>query len=183
MKGFTSGLLLIFLLLAINSAGCRVESTSSDYIGQEASEIKSLSQQEIRAYQEGQGMGLAKAAELNGYPGPRHVLELSKDLLLTTDQLSKVNRIYERMHARAVGLGRSIIQKEKALEESFASGQATAQSIAEMTRDIGIIQSSLREAHLLAHLETLRTLKDDQMRRYYRLRGYSDALPHEGSHR
>jgi hypothetical protein len=31
-------------------------------------------------------MGMAKAAELNGYPGPAHVLALAKPLGLTDDQ-------------------------------------------------------------------------------------------------
>lgn len=182
MKPFSFYAMLAFLLVVTPSTGCGGDERHSDYVGQETREIKSLSPQDIREYQEGEGMGLAKVAELNGYPGPRHVLDLSEELSLTSDQLSGVRGIYERMHTRAVELGENIVEKERTLDQIFASGQATAEGIVEMTRDIGTIQSSLREAHLLAHLETLQILKDDQVRRYYSLRGYSHALQQEGSH-
>jgi hypothetical protein len=38
-------------------------------------------------------MGMAKAAELNGYPGPRHVLDLSPELHLTDAQTKLVRGI------------------------------------------------------------------------------------------
>ena len=39
-----------------------------------SSPIRGLSEQEIDDLTNGRGMGLARAAELNGYPGPLHVL-------------------------------------------------------------------------------------------------------------
>ena len=42
--------------------------------------IKALSDQQIADLGAGRGMGLALAAELNGYPGPSHVLELADKL-------------------------------------------------------------------------------------------------------
>src|SRR5436305_987981 len=47
--------------------------------------IKSLTADEIKAYEEGTGHGMAKAAEQNHYPGPRHVLDLSKELKLSAE--------------------------------------------------------------------------------------------------
>src|SRR5512140_1710908 len=47
---------------------------TSPYAGEEKREIKSLSADVIEQYNQGEGMGMAKAAELNHYPGPRHVL-------------------------------------------------------------------------------------------------------------
>ena len=44
--------------------------TPSSYAGQEQRTIKALSDQEIRDLLEARGMGLAKAGELNSYPGP-----------------------------------------------------------------------------------------------------------------
>jgi hypothetical protein len=38
-------------------------------------------------------MGMAKAAELNGYPGPAHVLSLATQLGLTPDQHQQVTAI------------------------------------------------------------------------------------------
>jgi hypothetical protein len=63
--------------------------SQSPYVGQESREIKALSPQEISDYLSGKGMGLAKAAELNGYPGPAHVIELAAELELTPEQKTK----------------------------------------------------------------------------------------------
>jgi hypothetical protein len=38
------------------------------YAGQQARTIKALSDEDIAALRKGEGMGMAKAAELNGYP-------------------------------------------------------------------------------------------------------------------
>ena len=59
---------------------------ASPYAGEQSRSIKSLSQQDVADYMAGKGMGCAKAAELNGYPGPAHVLELADQLALTPSQ-------------------------------------------------------------------------------------------------
>jgi len=64
----------------IFSAGFASANQLSPYVGQEQREIKSLSPDEVKDYLAGKGMGLAKAAELNHYPGPAHVLELASQL-------------------------------------------------------------------------------------------------------
>ena len=51
---------------------------ASPYAGQESRRIKSLSEQDIAELRAGRGWGLAKAAELNGMPGPAHLLELRR---------------------------------------------------------------------------------------------------------
>ena len=43
------------------------------YAGQQARSIKALDDAEIDTLLNGRGMGLARAAELNHYPGPKHV--------------------------------------------------------------------------------------------------------------
>jgi len=50
--------------------------------GQQARPIKTLSDDDLAAPRNGEGMGMAKAAELNGYPGPKHVLDLAQQLRL-----------------------------------------------------------------------------------------------------
>jgi len=42
-------------------------------------------------------MGLAKAAELNHYPGPRHVLDLASELKLSEEQRLRIEQIYNTM--------------------------------------------------------------------------------------
>ena len=71
------------------------------YAGQEARTIKALSDDDIAALRKGEGMGMAKAAELNGYPGPVHVLALAAQLGLTETQQRDVRAIFERMSAAA----------------------------------------------------------------------------------
>lgn len=53
------------------------EMPATPYAGQQTRTIKALSDDEIAALRNGEGMGMAKAAELNGYPGPIHVLSLA----------------------------------------------------------------------------------------------------------
>lgn len=48
----------------------------SPYSGTEARPVKALNEQQVADLRAGRGMGLALAAELTGYPGPSHVLEL-----------------------------------------------------------------------------------------------------------
>jgi hypothetical protein len=50
-------------------------------------------------------MSLALAAELNGYPGPRHVLELGEQLGLTEQQRAGVQRLFDDMTAEVLPLG------------------------------------------------------------------------------
>ena len=42
-------------------------------------------EQERAALERGEGFGMALAADRNGYPGPRHVLELKAELKLTPE--------------------------------------------------------------------------------------------------
>jgi hypothetical protein len=56
------------------------------YAGLQNRSIKSLSDQQIADLNAGRGMGLALAAELNGYPGPMHAIELASDLHLSPER-------------------------------------------------------------------------------------------------
>ena len=69
----------------------------SPYAGQESRESKALSPQEVPDLLAGKGMGLAQAAELNGYPGPMHVLELAAQLQLPPDHTSKTEALFKKV--------------------------------------------------------------------------------------
>jgi hypothetical protein len=58
----------------------------SPYAGMQTRPIKALSAEQVADLKAGRGMGLAMAAELNGYPGPAHVLELADKLDLSDQQ-------------------------------------------------------------------------------------------------
>jgi len=87
------------------------QATHSPYVGRGKGALKTLFEEEIQALLNSQGMGLAKAAGLNHYPGQRHVLDLATPL-----QLSETQQIYDRMHQEAVRLGTLIVDKEQELD-------------------------------------------------------------------
>ena len=70
---FVAALAVCTLTAPVSAA----EMPETPYAGQQTRTIKALSDDEIAALRNGEGMGMAKAAELNGYPGPIHVLSLA----------------------------------------------------------------------------------------------------------
>lgn len=158
-------------------------STNSPYVGQETRGIKALSSDEVSGLLAGKGMGLAKSAELNGYPGPLHVLELSRELRLTDEQKSRTDTVFAAMQANAKALGQALVEEERRLDGLFAGKTATDEAIAISLRRIGELQAQLRTAHLQAHLAQARILTPEQVARYNELRGYgkpgSDHVLHQ----
>ena len=78
----------LFAQSPLHSGHAAANDTISKYTGQEDRIIKSLSSEDIKSLQTGTGDafgGMAKLAELNGYPGPRHVLDLANKLKLTDE--------------------------------------------------------------------------------------------------
>jgi LTXXQ motif family protein len=124
---------------------------------------------------------LALAAELNGYPGPVHLLELADRLGLSELQRSQIQGLFAAMKAEAVPLGERLIQQETDLDRQFAQRTITPASLTEAVAAIGVTRAALQEAHLKYHLSTVGLLTSEQVRRYSELRGYSNpALPHPG---
>jgi Spy/CpxP family protein refolding chaperone len=151
----------------------------SPYAGQQIREIKALSSQDIADLEAGRGLGMAKAAELNGYPGPAHVLELATDLGLTPEQARAVTAIRDRMSAGARPLGAEILRLERDLDGNFASGLVAEDALAAETEAIGALQGRLRAIHLTAHLATRAVLTPVQIARYQELRGYTTSPAHD----
>jgi hypothetical protein len=147
----------------------------SGYAGQETREIKALSAQQVEDLRAGRGMGLAMAAELNHYPGPKHVLELAEELELDAGTTARVQASYDRMSAEAKRLGAAIVEAEARLDALFREAQVTPESLRAATAEIAQLQGELRNAHLAAHLETRALLSIHQRHTYDRLRGYAGA--------
>jgi hypothetical protein len=167
--------ILIGTITLIGFAGPIVgaDPDKSGYAGQESRSIKALSQEDIAALRKGEGMGMAKAAELNGYPGPLHVLPLARDLRLAETQVSQVTEIRNRMSNAALPLGVELIERERLLDRLFEQGQITPEQLTAETSAIGEIQGRLRAVHLAAHLETRAILSAEQVAQYNQLRGYN----------
>lgn len=149
----------------------------SPYAGMQARPIKALSEQQVADLKAGRGMGLALPAELNGYPGPAHVLELADQLALSADQRARVQRLFESMKAEAVPLGAQLLDQEAALDRQFADRSITPETLKDLTAQIGVTQGELRDTHLKYHLQTAQILTHDQMQRYSMLRGYGSPAP------
>jgi Spy/CpxP family protein refolding chaperone len=144
----------------------------SPYAGEQRRAIKALSDDEVRQLLEGHGAGLARPAELNHYPGPRHVLDLAPALELTPQQDAEARRVFARMHARATALGRQLVDGEREIEAFFASGQTDTAALSRLLEAVGRLQAELRLAHLEAHVAMRRLLSPRQVARYDELRGY-----------
>ena len=153
----------------------RSKQHDSPYRGQEKRAVKSLDPGDRDGLEQGRGMGLAKAAELNGYPGPMHVLELSKELGLTQKQAEQTMAIKAMMRQEAKDLGRRIVAKETELDRAFTSGKADTATVDALTAEIGALQGKLRACHLRAHLKMMTVLTAEQVKNYGKLRGYSDG--------
>jgi len=145
----------------------------SPYAGEEGREIKALSEADVRAYLDGTGMGMARAAELNQYPGPRHVLDNAETLKLSPAQRVAIDAVHQRMKAAAAPLGRQVVDVERRLDALFARREATADAIERLTREAADLQGRLRTVHLRAHVEVRPLLTPDQIMQYVGLRGYS----------
>ena len=154
----------------------------SPYSGQQGRDVKSLSPDEVRGYLAGEGLGFAKAGELNHYPGPKHVLAMSEHLALTAAQRRRIETIAASMTSSAVPLGREIIAAERALDRGFADATIDDATLRAQTARIGALQGRLRAVHLSAHLATRRVLTAQQVAAYDRMRGYGGGMEHMHHH-
>lgn len=148
---------------------------ASPYAGQQAREIKALAPAQTADLLAGKGMELAKAAELNGYPGPMHTLELAAQLDLSAEQKQASEALMTRHKAEARELGAQLVEAERTLDLAFSSRQIDAARLAAHTDRIGRLQALLRKSHLETHLQQTALLRPEQIARYAQLRGYTGA--------
>jgi Spy/CpxP family protein refolding chaperone len=153
------------------------------YAGMQSRPIKALSDQTIADLRAGRGMGLALAAELNGYPGPSHLVELSDQLGLTSEQFSSLKRMFDAMKAETIPIGENLVAQEQELDRLFADNLISEQQLKTATQNIGQTQARLRNAHLRYHLQARAILQPSQIRRYAELRGYSAEAQTPAQHK
>lgn len=176
---------IIALLSALGFASFvyAIQPARSPYAGQETRGIKALSDRDIQDLLAGRGMGLAKAAELNNYPGPAHVLELSDRLELSPEQKARTRTLFNAMETRAKDLGKSLVEQETRLDRMFASREISREQLESSLAGIARLQGELRQAHLEAHLAQAEILTHEQIAKYVELRGYGSgaAASHDTS--
>jgi hypothetical protein len=169
-------------LAALLFAAPVVAAEPAPYAGWQDRPIAALSAEDRRALAAGEGWGLALPAELNGWPGPLHVLDDAETLALSDEQTAAVKAIYERMNAEARAAGADYMAAEAALDAAFAEGDPDAPTVARLTAEAGAALAALRAVHLAAHLETTPLLTRRQRHVYADLRGYDDAATDHKTH-
>jgi Spy/CpxP family protein refolding chaperone len=132
-----------------------------------------MSPEEINELETGAGAGFARAAELNGYPGPRHILDLQDKLDLSEDQLAEVQKLYDEMNSEARQGGTEILQLETELEVAFREGTIDGATLETKVSTLAEKYGALRLLHLRTHLNAIQLLTPHQLALYNQLRGYS----------
>ena len=160
--------------LTLASAPADAQQVLSPYRDQQFTKIRGLTEAEVGELERGAGMGLARAAELNGYPGPRHLLDAvaAGQLHVTPEQNRRVEQIFDDMAGSARRLGDQIITEESALDTAFRAGTIDETDLRSRVSRIAMLRGELRAVHLGAHLETRALLSAAQVGRYNELRGY-----------
>jgi Spy/CpxP family protein refolding chaperone len=128
-------------------------------------------QEEIdRVVAQGLGAGMAFAADQNGYPGPRHVLELKERLRLTPAQEARMTALETAMFADARPRSARLLDAEARLRRLFAESTADDARVRAAVAEIERARTEVRLVHLLTHLETRGVLTDEQRRLYHEAR-------------
>ena len=172
-------LFLILILMPLSALSAADHLHKSKYVGQEKRDIKSLSEADIEELRNGKGWGLAKAAELNGVPGPVHLLEMKGEIDLSTKQVRAIEDLYKKMKQEAIPLGLELIELERELNNHFANRTITYELLGVLLERVAQVQKKLRYVHLSTHLETPNILTPEQIALYNKLRGYSSDDPCE----
>jgi len=111
-------------------------------------------------------------AELNGYPGPLHVLELAAQLKLSPEQALQTKKLFTEMESHAKAAGEEVIAAEAALDALFRDKKATVENLSAAVKAAALAHGALRETHLRYHLAMMQVLSVDQVAMYNKLRGY-----------
>jgi len=167
----------IALIAALMVPVAATAQEDSPYAGFEAREVKSLSETDITEITRGAGWGLALAAELNGVPGPAHLLELREEIGLTPGQVADIEAIFATMQAEAQEAGARFVAAEADIEAAFRAGDLTPGRLRMLIDASADARAELRYIHLTRHLETPPLLSADQIARYNALRGYGADDP------
>lgn len=163
---------VLALATVAGSALAQHQHNQTPYAGLQQRPVKALSDQQLSDLRSGRGMGLALAGELNGYPGPSHVIELADQLALSAEQRQRMQQLFDAMKAEAIPVGETLIEQERQLDREFAEQRISSASLNRLTSQIGETQGKLRAVHLKFHLTTAELLSTHQRHRYAELRGY-----------
>jgi Spy/CpxP family protein refolding chaperone len=117
----------------------------------------------------GEGFGMALPADHAGFPGPRHVLDLGKELKLSSEQVRDMQKLFEGMKERAQQRAAEIQSAKELLEKMFRENRPEA-DLREQSFRLDSIYAELRWIHLSSHLAARKLLTAEQVAAYQRLR-------------
>lgn len=169
-------LIFVFIICLIGSINILAQNHTSQYAGEEQRDIKSLSAEDVEQLEAGKGWGLAKAAELNGVPGPSHILDMASEISLDENQEEQIKVVFHEMEKSAIIKGKELVKKEAELNRRFSKNEFSISSLKELTEEIGKIRGELMYIHLEAHLRSASILSEQQVSLYNELRGYNNSL-------
>jgi Spy/CpxP family protein refolding chaperone len=129
----------------------------------------------------GSGAGMGSYADLNGYPGPKHILEMRDTLQLTDNQEKDIEAIFDEMSGNARAKGEQVIAREEELHARFKNSAAMEPEIRRLAGEIGRLRGELRAVHLTAHIQARRVLTKEQIALYNTLR-HGTAHHASGAH-
>ena len=167
-------LLTLAISIPLSISAQHNHGVQTPYAGMQNRAIKSLSDNDIKELRRGGGWGLAVAAELNGMPGPAHMLELKDQIALNLDQVAKTQALLDDMRKAAIPTGERLIAAELALENAFAKGAVEEATLRRLLAEAESARTELRFIHLSQHYKTVQFLKPEQIKRYNILRGYAE---------
>ncbi|HEY7804682.1 MAG TPA: periplasmic heavy metal sensor [Orrella sp.] len=148
----------------------------SPYAGQQNRTITSLSADDQEALSKGEGWGLAKPAELNGVPGPAHLLELGEEIGLSAEQTEQLQKLFRDMKAQAIALGNEYMAAEQALDDYFRKAELSDRTLRQAVDQAEQARANLRFLHLSYHHRTLDVITPEQVQKYNQLRGYDQVM-------
>lgn len=132
-----------------------------------------FSEKNDEGYLTGEGMGYAMLADENHYPGPRHVLDLAKELKLSPQQIKDSQTLFDQMQKDASELGKKLVAKQKIFHHLFRTGQINDDTLAMLLTEMSILETKIRYVHLSAHLKQRAILTPNQIEHYDILRRYN----------
>lgn len=173
MRANTFLLWILGFGMSVSAMAQHNHSAQTPYAGMQNRDIKSLSDKDIQELRRGGGWGMALPAELNGMPGPVHLLELKDQIPLASDQVPQIQALVDDMRLAAIPAGERLIAAEAAIESAFASKNIAEGSLRRLLTNAESARTELRFIHMSQHYKAANILKPEQIKRHNVLRGYA----------
>jgi Spy/CpxP family protein refolding chaperone len=110
----------------------------------------------------GDAVGQTLVAEKNGYPSPQSIVSFKDQLILSKDQLRKINELITNLPFSVTVKGQEIIDAEEELNQLFESGNINEKTLRAKLERIGKMRADLRFMHLQVYLKEKQILNAKQ---------------------